>query len=200
MNEYDVEAIYLMAGESSRFNGDKRWVPFRNTPLFLHGVKSLLESNVRTVNLIKRPNDREIRSTINDAGLNTDRIRFLTNPEPDRGQITSVQLGLQELSKEASAAMIVPADMPFLPSEVINKLRNQHQAHPEKFLVPVHDGHRDQPRIIPRTFFEAFLALSRDQRGKDVVNQNEERVRTLPFEESKWFVDIDTRSDYQTHS
>ena len=60
----------------------------------------------------------QIRSGIRRGGA----ARFVVNPDPERGMLSSLQCGLAALPPEAEAVMFMPVDQPDLERSTLEKL------------------------------------------------------------------------------
>ena len=102
--------VILAAGESSRMGRDKALLPWPPGPA---GRSTFLSA---TIELLQAPSDMVIVV----AGKNADSLRpivdaaagyLVVNPHPERGQFSSLQVGLQEvLNHGRDAAMVALVD------------------------------------------------------------------------------------------
>jgi len=155
--------VILAAGESSRMGRDKAllpWPPSGSAPSA--STETFLSSTIRT---LSQENDLVIVV----AGNNEAQLApmayahgafLLRNPDPERGQFSSLQVGLHEvLNRGRDAAMITLVDRPPASAAVLSKLRAAFEAAPpyKWAVVPEHDGKHGHPILIGREMIEAFI-------------------------------------------
>src|SRR5579864_3771268 len=85
---------------------------------------------------------------------------LVTNPDPSRGQFSSLQLGLQELlNRGRDAAIVTLVDRPPAAGVTVQTLRDAFEsaAHDIWAVVPEFSGKHGHPYIIGREMIEKFL-------------------------------------------
>ncbi|MFW9792627.1 NTP transferase domain-containing protein, partial [Brucella melitensis] len=73
-------------------------------------LRSLLDGGIRRVTVVVAPNAVFAPVTL----LHDARVTLVTNPDPDRGMLSSIQGGLE--SAAGDPILVLPADMPFVRS------------------------------------------------------------------------------------
>ncbi len=128
---------------------------------------------------------------------------IVVNREPERGQFSSLQTGLQEvLSRGRDAALIALIDHPPVLPITVRKLL-------DAFLTPGSDvwavvpevrrgeqlahGH---PIVVRREMIEVFLRAPVTATARDVEHQYQQHIQYLPVEDARVATNIDTPEDY----
>ena len=117
--------LILAAGESSRMGRDKALLPWPRqttdlltTETFLSAAIALFFSHVDVVLVVAGKNEKALSPIIYANGAS-----LVVNPAPERGQFSSLQVGLQEvLNRGRDAAMITLVDRPPVRSETVEAL------------------------------------------------------------------------------
>jgi len=86
---------------------------------------------------------------------------IVQNPVPERGQFSSLQIGLREvLSRGCNAAMITLVDCPPLCDTACRTGRRvrSRTGHGKWGAAPEHNGKRGHPLLANRAFIDSFLS------------------------------------------
>jgi molybdenum cofactor cytidylyltransferase len=126
---------------------------------------------------------------------------LVQNPVPERGQFSSLQIGLQEVvAQEYDAAMITLVDAPPLSAASLEKLC---AAFSDALLsglwgvAPEHGGRRGHPLLASSKLIRAFLAAPISSNARIVKHQNAEFIVSVPVEEALLAIDINTPEQYE---
>jgi molybdenum cofactor cytidylyltransferase len=121
------------------------------------------------------------------------------NPEPERGQFSSLQVGLQEvLNHGRDAAMVTLVDRPPVKPATLEALCGAFAAAAfEKWaVVPEYNGHHGHPYLVSREMLEAFLKAPATASARDVEHQNQEHVEYVVVDDPAVALNVDTPQDY----
>jgi molybdenum cofactor cytidylyltransferase len=198
--------VILAAGFSTRMGRDKALLPWPpvadGTPAantFLGATIDLLQAYSELVVVVAGKNAPHITPVAYAHGA------FLAvNREPDRGQFSSLQVGLREvLNHGRDAAFIALIDRPPALPRSVKKLRETfHYSDPTIWAVvpevtlgeqKVH-GH---PILIGREMIEAFLRAPVTGNAREVEHQYQQHVQYVPVDDPRLGVNIDTPEDYE---
>ena len=142
------------------------------------------------------------------AGKNEDAIApvayaegasIVVNPDPDRGQFSSLQIGLHEvLNRGRDAAMITLVDRPPANSTTIRILREAFEAagNDTWAVVPEFSSQHGHPYIAGRELIEAFLQAPVSGSARDVEHAHQQHVVYLPVDDAAVALNINTPDDY----
>jgi len=121
----------------------------------------------------------------------------LVNPDPDRGQLSSIQLALCSLNQEFAAGMIWPVDLPAVSEDLVRRLVQLFSDSEPKIALPMHGGRRGHPAIFDRSLFQEFMKASPEEGPKGILARYRNASAILPTEEKASVQDIDTPADYE---
>ena len=124
-------------------------------------------------------------------------VRTIINPDPDRGQLSSLQMALRILSPECAGAMLWPIDQPLVSAKLIADLARLFFASEALIANPVFGGKRGHPVIFRRDLFPEFLALPLHEGANKLMRGFPNATANLVTEESGTVLDIDTPEDYE---
>lgn len=122
------------------------------------------------------------------------------NTTPERGQFSSLQVGLREaIARGFDAAIITLVDSPPLSTATIQKLCaafNQALARGHWGVVPEHDGKRGHPLFANRALIDAFLAAPVASNAREIKHQYADLIESIPVPDALLTVDVNTPEQY----
>ena len=191
MNQPRIEAILLAAGESRRMGYPK--------PLLMAGGETFI---ARTVALCLTVADRVVVV----LGAHADRVRpavprdprviIVANPHFERGQLSSLKVGLAEVAQSSAAAALVHlADHPLVAPATFGALAAEYARAGRPIAIARDHGRRGHPVIFARALFGELAAAPEDQGARVVVNADPARVAYLEVEDRGVVLDLDTPAD-----
>jgi len=123
----------------------------------------------------------------------------VTNPDPDRGQFSSLQVGLREvLNRGRDAAIITLVDRPPVSAATVQMLREEFDSSPRDVwaVVPEFSGKHGHPFIAGRELIEAFLREPAAGNARDVEHRHQQQIRYVAVNEPSVALNINTPADY----
>jgi molybdenum cofactor cytidylyltransferase len=189
-----IAGIYLAAGESRRFGGEKLLYSLEGMPLFWYGLSQCVASKLPEIRVVVGTGAAELESEIERLFPGEPKLRIDRNHDPGRGMMSSLKTGLRSVEGRFEGAMVLLADMPLVTAAMINELIAAFEKD-RKITIPECDGELRHPRIIPKRYFAEFLALGDDERGTAVLDGHPEEVVRVPLGSRLNYVDVDRPED-----
>jgi molybdenum cofactor cytidylyltransferase len=192
--------VILAAGESSRMGRDKALLPWPPYPAaatgtFLSAAIQLFEPHVDVVLVVAGANQQNLAPVVYANGAS-----LVVNPDPVRGQFSSLQLGLHEvLNRGRDAAMITLVDRPPVSPATIQILSDAFDEallHSKWAVVPEFQGKHGHPIFAGREMIEAFLRAPAASSARDVEHAHLERIAYVPVDDPLIAVNVDTPEQY----
>jgi molybdenum cofactor cytidylyltransferase len=125
---------------------------------------------------------------------------IVENPAPERGQFSSLQVGLNELvARGYDAAMITLVDCPPLSSASLQRLRTafeQAQSRGIWGVQPENRGRHGHPLLANRELIEAFLNAPITSNARAIKHQHAQRIESIPVPDALLTTDINTPEQY----
>ena len=200
--------VILAAGESTRMGRDKAllpWPPDATPPkgsaaspsgTILSAAIQALSQFCDMVIVVAGSNEATLEPVAYGCGA------FLVrNPNPERGQFSSLQTGLQEvLSRGRDSAMVTLVDRPPPSAETLSQLANAFVSkdHAVWAVVPEYQGKHGHPILIGRELMEAFLRAPATANAREIEHANQQRIVYVAVEDSAVAENVDTPGDYAT--
>jgi CTP:molybdopterin cytidylyltransferase MocA len=188
--------VILAGGGSRRMGSAKAALPFAGEP-FVARISRLMEGADLSPRVVVA--GVHARATW-DALPAGDRIVRLTNPAPERGQLSSLQVALAWLVAEApdcSALLVALVDHPAVAASTYRALRESVAAAPPgaAIFLPTHGGRRGHPVVFARALWAELLALPASEGARSAVHRDPARVVEVPVDDPGILRDIDTPAD-----
>jgi molybdenum cofactor cytidylyltransferase len=195
-------AVILAAGESARMGVDKALLPWppdttgqpRTKNTFLSATIRSLSLSTDFIIVVAGKNKAAISPVVYAEGASV-----VVNPDPERGQFSSLQVGLHEvLNRGRDAAMITLVDRPPANSATIQILREAFEAagNDTWAVVPEFSGNHGHPYIAGRELIEAFLQAPATATARDIEHAHQRNIVYLPVDDPFVALNINTPDDY----
>ena len=123
--------------------------------------------------------------------------RVVINPDPSRGQLSSLQAALQELAS-AETIIVHPVDHPLVRQDTIRTLLEGSHSQPERILVPEYRGMKGHPVLFPSIFCQDLKQAPLEQGARWVVHRHQESVSRVPVDDPGVLRNIDTPDQYRS--
>jgi len=187
-------AIILAAGRSRRMGVQKLLLPLAGKTVIEHVIDQVAAADSVQHIVVVTGADREAVSST----LNGRRVIIVHNPEPESEMLDSVRCGLAALPCDCAAVLVVLGDQPSIRSQWIETLASVFLKNcGNKIVVPVHDGHRGHPMLIPTRFREELQTQHNDSGIRGLLDAHGEDVVKVQWEHDDVLADMDVPSDYR---
>jgi molybdenum cofactor cytidylyltransferase len=194
--------VILAAGESSRMGTDKALLPWppqvagqapsKNT--FLSAAIRSLTLATDFILVVVGKNEAALAPIAYANGA-----AVVTNPDPSRGQFSSLQVGLHEvLNRGRDAAVITLVDRPPVGSATVQLLRDAFEAATQDIwaVVPEVSGKHGHPYLVGRELIEVFLQAPPTASARDIEHRYQSHIRYLAVDDPFVALNINTPDDY----
>jgi molybdenum cofactor cytidylyltransferase len=186
--------VILAAGESSRMGRDKALLPWRGRTL-LEAHIDALRLHTDFVLVVSGQNCGELEPIADASGA-----FLVTNLHPERGQFSSLQVGLQEvLNRGRDAAIITLVDHPPARVETVAHLRRTFERANQGVwvVVPEYNGQHGHPIVAGREMITAFLQAPATSSARDVEHANQQHVLYEAVQDDAITQNVNTPEEYQ---
>ena len=189
---FQVAAVVLAAGGSSRMGQTKQLLPIRGQPMVRRVTEAVCAAGLDQVVVVMGAHAEAVRDAL--AGLP---VELVVNAAWAEGMSTSLREGLRVLRSEIGAALVVLADQPALAPELIRALVDRYRATGSPIVAPFHEGQRGNPVLFDRALFPELLTVQGDRGGRQVIARYQGQVERVLVDDVAVMADIDTHQDYE---
>lgn len=191
----ETSAILLAAGLSRRMGPtNKLLLPVGGKPLVRHVVDTYCSAIAGEVLVVLGHEHEKVAAALEGAA-----VRTVLNAAYAEGQPTSVMCGLQS-APVADDVVIGLCDQPFLSASDILSLISAHRdAVPGKISIPLHNGLRGNPIVVPAAVRPQLLADAKHPGCHRFTRAHPDRVQYLPLVAPGFYTDMDTPESYKAH-
>jgi len=194
--------VILAAGESSRMGREKAllpWPPLAGGAMvsdtFLSAAIRLFLSHVDEVLVVVGKNESALTPVVYASGAS-----LVVNPDPDRGQFSSLRVGLHEvLNRGRDGAMITLVDRPPVQMETVDALEQafaQALVNRKWAVVPEYQRRHGHPMIAGREMIEAFLRAPDSSNARDVEHAHAADIEYFSVDDPLIALNINTPEEY----
>jgi molybdenum cofactor cytidylyltransferase len=187
-----IAAVILAAGASRRMGSPKALLQFQGET-FLNRLVRVLGSVAGPVIVVLGHHAENIRERAMGAA------QFVINPDPERGQLSSLQTALAAVPPSVEGFLFTPVDSPAVKESTVRELMTAFRnRNPETlFVIPRYQGRRGHPVFAAPALLREFLALPLTAQAKDIVHAHVPRTEYVDVEDPGVLADIDDRAAYQ---
>jgi len=136
----------------------------------------------------------EIRTHLHSK---SSRAVLVINPDPDRGQLSSLQTALIEVPASATGFLFIPVDCPTVEEHTVAALIAEFRRQGTPFVIPKFEGKRGHPVCAAASTIVEFLALPPTAETRAIVNKHTDEIAYLDVDDPGILADIDTREAYK---
>jgi molybdenum cofactor cytidylyltransferase len=198
--------VILAAGQSSRMGRDKALLPWppqvagdaatnASGGTFLSAAINLFAPYVDLVLVVAGKNERSLVPVVYANGAS-----LVVNPDPERGQFSSLQTGLQEvLNRGRDAALITLVDRPPVRPATVEAIESAFESALREgkwAAIPEYQSQHGHPILIGREMIEAFLKAPPSSSARDIQQNHREKFIYVPVEDALVIANVDTPEQY----
>ena len=199
LSDRDVIPLILAAGRGERMGGPKALLPLGGMSALERVLATAAAAGLGPAVVVLGFAAEEAAPLLTAHYTRTPHLPppiAVRNPAPERGQTSSVQVGLAAVPGAAEAVALWPVDHPLVQVDDVAALLAEARAHPECTIVlPSHASRAGHPALLRRQLFPAILALAPETPLRDFVRTECPRTAFVVRPTDAVLVDLDTPAD-----
>jgi molybdenum cofactor cytidylyltransferase len=122
----------------------------------------------------------------------------IRNPDPDRGQISSLWTGMDEVCRPDTDAIVVTlVDVPLVQAATVRIVVEAWRRTHAPIVRPAVGGRRGHPVVFDRSTFDELRRAPLDQGARVVVRAHAHDMLDVPVDDPGCIADVDTPADYR---
>jgi molybdenum cofactor cytidylyltransferase len=193
-----VAAVVLAAGKSSRMGSPKALLRTPDGYLFVARiVATFIAGGVTDVTVVTGSDHDSIVGTVMrepPQPLPT----FARNPDPSRGQLSSLWVGLDAaVGPDTEALLVTLVDVPMVETSTIARLLAVWHQTGAPIVRPAIGERHGHPVLFARSLFGELRAAPLDEGAKAVMRRHADRIVNVPVDDEGCLVDVDTPADVE---
>ncbi len=182
-----IAAIILASGKALRFKSNKLLYEVNSKPIIYYAIDNVAGSNFQQRIIVLR--SYEISNYSKQSGF-----EVVWNKDFENGMSSSIIHGIENVSPEIEAAMIIPGDMPLLDSNTLNGLIEHFKSSGKGISGFECNGTIISPVIFARKYFNELHGLSGDKGAKSIIMKHYNDFYPMIIS-GDLLIDIDTEDD-----
>ena len=194
-----LASVILAAGESTRMGTDKALLALPGVShaanTFLCAAIQSLTAVSSTVVVVAGKNASVLAPIVQAQGA-----VLAINPEPERGQMSSLQVGLKEvLSRACDGVFVTHVDRPAAGDATIAQLKATlfaGEGAGKWAAIPEFQGKHGHPILLRRDMAEVMLQATPQASARNILHDHESRIQYVPVDDAAVVGNINTLEDY----
>jgi molybdenum cofactor cytidylyltransferase len=192
-----LPAVILAAGDSTRMGSPKALLPDADgRPFVARIVRTLHTAELADVLVITGMQHDAIDAVLSRDGLRGS-VRLVRNPDPARGQLSSIWTALEACPPDAPGLLMTLVDVPMLTSDTVRSVVEAWQRTRSAVVRPIVHGRRGHPVIFDRRLFDELRSAPIDSGARVVVRAHWDESVDVPVTDEGCLIDVDTPADYE---
>lgn len=192
-----LSAVILAAGESTRMGSPKALLPDPDgRPFVARIVRTLRAAELTDLLLVTGSQHDAISSALTADGVR-EYVRVVRNPDPARGQLSSIWTALDACPPDAEGLLMTLVDVPMLTSGTVRAVVEAWRNTGAPIVRPIAEGRRGHPVIFDRQLFDELRSAPLDSGARVVVRAHWAQSVDVPVEDPGCLIDVDTPADYR---
>jgi molybdenum cofactor cytidylyltransferase len=192
-----LPGVILAAGDSTRMGSAKATLAAPGGGTFVTRlVGTLREAGVTDLVVVTgRHHDEVVDAIARELSIAP---RIVRNPDPSRGQLSSLLAGMERVVTESSqGVMMTLVDVPLVRVSTVSAVIAAWRDTRAPIVRPAIGDRHGHPVIFDRAVFEEIRRAPLDAGAKSVVRAHEHEIVNVPVDDEGCVRDVDTPSDYE---
>jgi CTP:molybdopterin cytidylyltransferase MocA len=124
--------------------------------------------------------------------------RLVRNPDPSRGQLSSLWVGMDAAISHGTEALLVTlVDVPMIEAQTVSAVVETWRATRAPIVRPAIGDRHGHPVLFDRALFDELRQAPLATGAKTVVRAHEARIVNVPVADDGSLIDIDTPADLE---
>jgi molybdenum cofactor cytidylyltransferase len=194
-SEVMVAGVILAGGRSARMGRPKALLrqTFSHDTFVGHLIRASRIAGLNPIFVVGRSARDDVAAEVNRHGAIP-----LVNGDADRGQLSSILVGLEAAEAiDASGILVMPVDVPLLSAQVLSAVLAAAETSEAQIVRATHAGRHGHPVLFKPEVFDELRAADPMIGARAVVRADPSRIRDVEVDEAGVTMDVDTPEDYR---
>ena len=192
-----LAAVILAAGESSRMGTPKALLADAGGRAFVARIaRTFGDAGLDQLVVVTGTHHDAIVHALAADGLGG-RVSCVRNPDPSRGQISSLWVGLDAVMRPDLDAMLMTlVDVPMVRSSTVRAVIDAWRRSRAPSVRPAIGDRHGHPVLFDRAVFDELRRAPLDEGAKAIVHAYADRLVNVPVDDEGCLIDVDTPEEY----
>ena len=192
-----IIAIVLAAGDSTRMGSPKALLHDPDgRPFVARLVRTFASAGVSRIVIVTGRQHDAIMAAVAADNPPT-HPTFLTNPDPSRGQLSSLWIALDAIARDdVESILVTPVDIPMIRSSTIAQVIDEWRKTRGAIVRPSVGVRHGHPVLFDRGVFAELRRAPLTEGARAVVHAHTIDVVNVPVDDPGCLIDVDTPADY----
>ncbi|HLA10903.1 MAG TPA: nucleotidyltransferase family protein [Pyrinomonadaceae bacterium] len=186
-----IAAVVLAAGQCRRMNAFKPLLPFGTTSVIGACINNVREGGITKIIVVVGHRGTEIIQH-----LKNETVFFAVNEDHQSEMAVSIARGVEKVSADTAAILILPADIPAVTPQVVTSIIKEWRRGAQ-LVMPIYAGRGGHPVLIDARFRDELLTLDRASGLRGFLESQRNLVLRINVECPYIARDLDTWDDYR---
>lgn len=195
-----LAVLLLAAGEGSRLGSHPKALLRRDDLTLLERISNAIQQFTPVECLVVTGFHAEAIESelLKINGALTYPMTAVRNSAPEKGQASSVRLGLESLQSEFDVLLVALSDQPEIGAQEIQELLEAFSrcGNGEEVILPMVSGQRGNPVLFSKKAVLDILSIP-EMVCRTYMDDHPEKVRAMSTNNRAFVVDVDTLADIQ---
>ncbi len=186
-----ITAIILAAGESKRMGQPKMLMPWGKSTVIQTVISTFQAAGIDDILVVTGGAAKQVEELVGKT------VQTVFNKEYETGEmLSSIQVGLAEKMREASAVLICLGDQPQVEERSVRYICNAFLTSKSQIIVPSYQMQRGHPWLVARPLWKDLLAMKAPKTPRDFLNKYARKIHYINVDTPSVLADLDTPEDY----
>lgn len=192
-----LAAVILAAGESTRMGAPKALLADADGRSFVARIaRTFGDAGLDQLVVVTGTHHDAIVHALAADGLGA-RVSCVRNPDPSRGQISSLWVGLDAVMRpDLDAVLMTLVDVPMVRPSTVRAVIDAWRRSRAPIVRPAIGDRHGHPVLFDRAVFDELRRAPLDEGAKAVVHKHADRLFNVAVDDEGCLIDVDTPDEY----
>lgn len=193
-----LEALVLAGGASTRMGSPKAaLLTSDGRPFIVRILDTLASAGLTRLTVVTGVHHDAVLAACTPRRTGWSDARFVRNPEPALGQLSSLLIGMRAVVDERTEGLLVTlVDVPMVSVSTVERVVREWERTRAPIVRPAIGDAHGHPVIFDRQVFQTLRESPLDVGAKAVIRAYADRIANVAVDDVGCLLDIDTPGDY----
>jgi len=167
-------------------------MPFGRSTVLGSVIAALVAADIAPVVIVTGADSAAVEASLESAP-----VQLIRNPDPTRGMVSSIRVGVGGLPSSLHRFLIALGDQPRIRPGDLSHLMQEHRMSGKGIALPTYRGKRGHPVLFGSSYRQAILGLTDQQTLRDLIHAHRDDCLEVACDSDAYVRDLDTQEQYQ---